>query len=82
MGQRIVAVNPRYLRSTEVDTLLGAATKAREKLSWTPKIAFPELITEMVREDLKCADREKLIKSHDNTAFNRRENWTKIAKYT
>ena len=63
-GQCIVAVDPRYFRPTEVDTLLGDASKAREKLGWVPKIRFAELVAEMVREDLKSAERDELIKQH------------------
>src|SRR3954470_7734813 len=51
----IVRVDPRYFRPTEVETLLGDPTKAREKLGWVPKIGFAELVAEMVREDLKSA---------------------------
>ena len=51
------AVDPRYFRPTEVETLLGDATKAKNKLGWTPKITFDELVREMVREDLKYAER-------------------------
>ena len=58
-GKCIVAVDPQYFRPTEVETLLGDATKAREKLGWTPKITFKELVAEMVREDLKSAKRER-----------------------
>ncbi|HEY9765737.1 MAG TPA: GDP-mannose 4,6-dehydratase [Chroococcales cyanobacterium] len=54
-GKILVEVDPRYFRPTEVETLLGDPTKAREKLGWTPKIAFQELVSEMVREDLKGA---------------------------
>jgi GDPmannose 4,6-dehydratase len=63
-GKCIVAVDPRYFRPTEVETLLGDPTKAKEKLGWTPKITFDELVTEMVREDLKSAERDELIKRH------------------
>jgi GDPmannose 4,6-dehydratase len=59
-GNCIVSVDPRYFRPTEVETLLGDASKAREKLGWTPKIAFMELVREMAREDLKDAERERL----------------------
>ncbi len=62
--QPIVAVDPRYFRPTEVETLLGDATKAREKLGWTPKISFDELVAEMVREDLKTSERDELVKKH------------------
>ena len=63
-GKCIVAVDPRYFRPTEVETLLGDATKAREKLGWTPKITFGELVAEMVREDLKSAECDELAKRH------------------
>jgi GDPmannose 4,6-dehydratase len=63
-GKCIVAVDPRYFRPTEVETLLGDPTKAKEKLGWTPKISFGELVSEMVREDLKSAERDELVKKH------------------
>ncbi|MDP1733921.1 MAG: GDP-mannose 4,6-dehydratase [Sulfuritalea sp.] len=72
-GKCIVQVDPRYFRPTEVETLLGDATKAREKLGWTPKITFAELVAEMVREDLKAAERDELIKKHGFKAFDRNE---------
>jgi GDPmannose 4,6-dehydratase len=69
----IVAVDARYFRPTEVETLLGDATKAREKLGWTPKITFDELVSEMVREDLKSAERDELIKHHGYKAMDYHE---------
>ena len=63
-GRLIVAVDPRHLRPTEVNSLLGDASKAREKLGWKPKIRFSELVSEMVRDDLKEAERERLMKQH------------------
>lgn len=63
-GRCIVSVDPRYFRPTEVETLLGDPTKAKEKLGWTPKTTFAELVAEMVREDLKAAERDELIKHH------------------
>lgn len=63
-GRCIVAVDPRYFRPTEVETLLGDATKAREKLGWQPKTTFAELVAEMVREDLRDAERDELVKRH------------------
>jgi GDPmannose 4,6-dehydratase len=72
-GNCIVQVDPRYFRPTEVETLLGDATKAREKLGWTPKISFAELVAEMVREDLKAAERDELVKNHGFKAFDRNE---------
>ena len=65
----IVQVDPRYFRPTEVETLLGDATKAREKLGWTPRISFHELVAEMVREDLKAAERDELVKKHGYKAM-------------
>jgi GDPmannose 4,6-dehydratase len=56
-----------------VETLLGDATKAREKLGWTPKTTFAELVAEMVREDLKAAERDELVKRHGYSAFDYHE---------
>jgi GDPmannose 4,6-dehydratase len=69
-GKVVVAVDPRYFRPTEVETLLGDASRAKEKLGWVPKIGFDELVSEMVREDLKDAERDELIKRHGYTALN------------
>ena len=63
-GRCIVAVDPRYFRPTEVDTLLGDAAKARAKLGWQPKIGFRELVREMAREDLIAAERDELVRRH------------------
>lgn len=63
-GACIVAVDNRYFRPTEVETLLGDATKAREKLGWVPRISFGQLVTEMMREDMKEAQRDDLVKQH------------------
>lgn len=60
----IVAVDPRYFRPTEVETLLGDASKARERLGWKAGTKFEDLVAEMVREDLKSAERDELIKTH------------------
>ena len=60
----IVAVDPRYFRPTEVETLLGDATKAKTKLGWTPQTSFAELVREMVQADLSAAQRDELIKHH------------------
>ena len=72
-GRCIVRVDPRYFRPTEVETLLGDASKARLKLGWTPKITFEQLVTEMAREDLKGAERDALIKHHGYKSFDRYE---------
>jgi GDPmannose 4,6-dehydratase len=68
-GRRIVAVDPRYFRPAEVESLLGDATKAKAKLGWRPKIGFKELVREMVRADLKAAERDELVKRHGYQAF-------------
>jgi GDPmannose 4,6-dehydratase len=72
-GHCIVAVDPRYFRPTEVETLLGDPTKAREKLGWVPRTSFDELVAEMVREDLKSAERDELIKRHGFKAMDYHE---------
>ena len=67
-GRCIVAVDPRYFRPTEVETLLGDATRARERLGWSPRISFDELVREMVREDLASAERDELIRANGYAA--------------
>jgi len=64
VGHPIVRVDPRYYRPTEVETLLGDATKARERLGWAPKTPFAELVKEMAQADLDLAKRDTLIKHH------------------
>lgn len=71
--QAIVRVDLRYFRPTEVETLLGDASKARNKLGWSPKISFEQLVTEMVREDLKSAERDELVKRHGFVPYNYHE---------
>jgi GDPmannose 4,6-dehydratase len=60
-GRTLVRVDPRYFRPTEVETLLGDATKARQKLGWTAEVSFPELVAEMVESDLDTAKRDALV---------------------
>jgi GDPmannose 4,6-dehydratase len=72
-GRCIVSVDPRYFRPTEVETLLGDPTKAKEKLGWTPRIRFAELVAEMMREDLKAAERDELVKKHGFAAYDYHE---------
>ena len=72
-GKCVVAVDPRYFRPTEVEALLGDASKAKEKLGWTPKISFQELVSEMMREDLKAAERDEVVKRHGFSTFNKHE---------
>lgn len=69
----IVAVDPHYFRPTEVESLLGDPSKARDKLNWSPKITFAELVAEMVREDLKAAERDELVKQSGFSVFNYHE---------
>ena len=66
-------VDQRYFRPTEVETLLGDPTKAKEKLGWTPKISFHQLVSEMVREDYKSAKRDELVKEHGYQAMDYHE---------
>jgi len=72
-GRCIVAVDPRYFRPTEVDSLLGDPAKAKAKLGWVPKVKFGELVAEMVRADLRSAERDELVKSHGHKIFDRHE---------
>jgi GDPmannose 4,6-dehydratase len=72
-GKCIVAVDPRYFRPTEVESLLGDATKARTKLGWTPKITFQELVSEMMQSDFSAAQRDELVKKHGFTAYSSQE---------
>jgi GDPmannose 4,6-dehydratase len=60
-GKDIIEVDPRYFRPTEVETLLGDASKAKKKLNWSPKISFNQLVKEMIDEDLKIAKNDQLI---------------------
>lgn len=64
----IVEVDPRYFRPTEVEELLGDPSKATQKLGWKPRTTFSELVEEMVREDLKAAKREELLRQHQLNA--------------
>ncbi|MGE5522827.1 MAG: GDP-mannose 4,6-dehydratase [Rhodospirillaceae bacterium] len=72
-GNCIVAVDPHYFRPTEVETLLGDPTKARAKLGWSPKISFKQLVEEMVREDLRSAERDELVKRHGHRPYDYNE---------
>jgi GDPmannose 4,6-dehydratase len=72
-GRCIVAIDPRYFRPTEVDTLLGDASKARRQLGWSPKTSFESLVTEMIAEDLKLAQRDALVVKAGFKAFDHHE---------
>src|SRR5450830_1888082 len=73
IGKTVVRVDPRYFRPTEVETLLGDPTKAKEKLGWVPQISFAQLVTEMVREDFALAQRDDLCRAEGFKTFTRHE---------
>jgi GDPmannose 4,6-dehydratase len=64
VGQPIVAVDPQYFRPTEVETLLGDPSRARDRLGWEPRTPFETMVQEMVAHDLDTARRHKLLASH------------------
>jgi GDPmannose 4,6-dehydratase len=72
-GRVIVAVDPRYYRPAEVDTLLGDAAKARRQLKWKPRVSFAQLVAEMARADLKAAEGDALMGSHGYRVYGGRE---------
>ncbi|MBB1472222.1 GDP-mannose 4,6-dehydratase [Luteimonas sp. MC1782] len=72
-GSRIVAVDKRYFRPAEVETLWGDASKAKEKLGWEPRTSFDELVSEMVEKDLEWAQRDALIEKNGYRAYRFRE---------
>ena len=61
-GHTIIAIDPKYYRATEVETLLGDPSKAMEKLGWRPKTSFEDLVFEMTKNDLKLAESELMLK--------------------
>jgi len=69
-GKTIVRVDSRYFRPTEVETLLGDPTNAKEKLGWVPEITFAELVKEMVLEDLKIAERDQVVREKGYKSYN------------
>jgi GDPmannose 4,6-dehydratase len=69
-GNVIVEVDPRYFRPTEVETLLGDAGKAREKLGWKPRRTLRQMVAEMVASDLKEAERDHLCRRKGFYTFN------------
>lgn len=72
-GNEIIKVDPRYFRPTEVETLLGDSSKAREKLGWVPKITFKEMVAEMIKKDFKDAQMDELVKQHGHMPKNYQE---------
>jgi GDPmannose 4,6-dehydratase len=73
VGDIIVRVDPRYFRPTEVESLLGDASKAKRELGWEPKISFDALVKEMVLADLEVAKRDALVEKHGFKSFNYHE---------
>jgi len=72
-GRCVVAVDSRYFRPTEVESLLGDPSKAKLKFGWVPRISFGELVSEMMREDMKAAERDQLIQRHGHKAMDYHE---------
>jgi GDPmannose 4,6-dehydratase len=72
-GHTLVRVDPRYFRPTEVETLLGDPSKARQKLGWKAEIGFSELVAEMVAEDLEAAKRDALVAKEGFKVYNHHE---------
>ncbi|MEA3192956.1 MAG: GDPmannose 4,6-dehydratase [Betaproteobacteria bacterium] len=72
-GRCVIAIDPRYFRPAEVDTLLGDASKAAARLGWRPKVRFGDLVKEMAREDLREAERVSLVRKHGYKAFDQHE---------
>lgn len=68
-GNCIVSVDSRYFRPAEVESLLGDPSKAKTKLGWQPKISFDELVAEMIKEDLKSAERDNLVEQNGYPAY-------------
>lgn len=67
---RLVEIDPRYFRPTEVDFLLGDPSKAKEKLGWEPRVSFDVLVKTMVQEDLKEAERDRLCRAEGFRTYN------------
>ena len=72
-GKVLVEVDPRYFRPTEVDTLLGDPSKAREKLGWQAETSLEEMVAEMVREDLKDAEKDEMCRRQGYRTFDYHE---------
>ena len=72
-GKILVEVDPRYFRPTEVDTLLGDPTKARERLGWSAKVSLDEMVAEMVREDILLAEKDEMCKREGFKTFSYNE---------
>ncbi len=68
-GATVVGIDPRYIRPSEVDTLLGDASYARKRLGWEPTVSFEDLVREMAESDLLAAERDELVKKHGYDAY-------------
>jgi len=72
-GVTVVAVDPRYFRPSEVETLLGDSSYARERLGWKATVRFEDLVKEMVEADLLSTERDQLVKKHGYDAYDYHE---------
>ena len=72
-GRTVVRIDPRYFRPTEVDTLLGDASKAKRQLGWAPEVTFDALVREMIDSDSKLAERDALVKREGYSVYQHRE---------
>jgi len=72
-GKEIIAVDPNYFRPTEVDMLIGDASKAKEKLGWEPKYDLSALIKEMVQSDIELFKKDKFLKDGGHKVMNYNE---------
>lgn len=72
-GKCLVSVDPRYFRPTEVETLLGDPSKAKRMLGWEPEVSFEEMVAEMVREDMKDAEKDELCRREGFRTYDRHE---------
>jgi GDPmannose 4,6-dehydratase len=66
-GKKVIIVDPRYFRPTEVDSLIGDSSKAKKKLNWSPKITFEELVKEMAEKDLNLSRQVELTRKLKNS---------------
>ena len=72
-GEVVVRVDPRYFRPTEVEQLLGDASKAKKRLGWKPSTSLIQLISEMIKEDLNNAKKDYLLKKKGFSVYNSNE---------
>ena len=72
-GEIVIRIDPRYYRPTEVETLLGDSSMAKDKLGWVPKISFEEMIEEMIKHDIDESKKEFLLKEKGFTVFSPKE---------